>query len=220
MGLRPPASDLRQHGFTFIELLIAATMVSILFVGLSSHLQGGMTVWRLATTTTAARQRERVAFERFARDLANSFVYDTQESSQPVPQFGSGALKWFTVSARNAGGAPAVRVVSYECAQVGETVGLWRTSQSVSEARAGRDPVPELLLPACDVLSVRYAYLPASSGQGAGTFEPLAWFPEWQSGTARDVPRLLEASVHLVSGRLSRRILAIPAGVLKNHQAA
>ena len=210
---------LRPNGFTFIELLIAATMVSILFVGLSSHLQGGMTVWRLATTTTAARQRERMAFERLARDLANAFVYDAQESSQPAPQLGDRALKWFTVSARSAGGAPTVRLVSYECAQVGETVGLWRTSQSVSEARAGREPTPELLLPECDALSIRYAYLPVASGQSTGTFEPLAWFPEWQSGTTRDLPRLLEASVHLVSGRSSRRILAIPVGVLKNHQA-
>ena len=221
MSLQPPASGLRPDGFTLIELLIAATMVSILFVGLATHLQGGMTVWRLATTTTAARQREHVAFERLARDLANSFVYDAREGSQPAPQFGSHALRWFTVSSRNAGGTPAVRIVTYECTRVGEISGLWRTSQSVGEARAGRDPTPELLLPDCDTLSVRYAYLPeASSGGTAGTFEPLAWLPEWQGGATCELPTLLEASAHFGSGRTSQRILAIPAGVLKSHQAS
>jgi len=209
----------KRRGFTFIELLIAATMISILFVGLAAHLQGGMAVWKLATTTTAQRQRERVAFERFARDLANAFVYDARELSQPAPQFGTSAARWFTVSARNAGGTPAVRIVTYECGRVGDAVGLWRTSQSVGEARAGRDPARELLLPDCDALSIRYAYLPAAgTGGQAGALEPLAWLPEWQSGETQELPKLLEASVHCGSGRAIQRMLSIPVGVLKTHQ--
>ena len=215
--MRAPA----RRGFTLIELIIAGTMMAVLFVGLASHLQGGMAVWRLATTTTARQQRERVALERLARDLANSFVYDARGSSQPAPQFGAHALTWFTVSARNAGGPPAVRIVRYECARVGDTVGLWRTSQSVSEVRAGRGPTPVLLLPDCDALSIRYAYLPASaSGGPGGSEEPLVWFPDWQDGGTRELPKLLEASMHFGSGRARQRILAIPVGVLKSHQAS
>ena len=41
----------RQAAFTLVELLIAATMMSILVVGLSAHLRGGLTVWRRVTDT-------------------------------------------------------------------------------------------------------------------------------------------------------------------------
>ena len=195
-------------------------MIAIMFVGLSSHLQGGMAVWRLATTTTAAQQRDRVAFERLGRDLANAFVYDAREGAQPAAQFTAHALQWFTVAARSAAGVPAVRLVTYECRQTGGAAGLWRTSQSVSEARAGREPASELVLPECDALSIRYAYLPGADSASGGAVAPLAWLPEWQSGTTGDLPRLLEASAHLASGRMIQRVLAIPAGVLKNWQAS
>ena len=68
---------------------------------------------------------------------------------------------------------------------------------------------------------MRYAYLPeAGAGGTTGTFEPLAWLPEWQDGGTRELPKLLEASVHFGSGRTIQRILAIPVGVLKSRQAS
>ena len=81
-------------GFTLVELLIAATMMSVLFIGLGSHLRGGIAVWRQTTQRVDALQRERVALDRLERDLANSVIYDqrdtaygVEEGKLPPPQF-------------------------------------------------------------------------------------------------------------------------------------
>ncbi len=76
----------RENGFTFVELLIAATIMSVLFVGLGSHLRGGILVWRRATATAETVQRERVGFDRMERDLANAFAYGaTRSTCAPIP---------------------------------------------------------------------------------------------------------------------------------------
>ena len=75
--VRPfPKKGLTLFGFTLVELLLAATLISILFVGLGAHLRGGIIVWRRTTQTGEQLQRRRVAFTRLERDLANAIRYD------------------------------------------------------------------------------------------------------------------------------------------------
>ncbi len=202
-----------RRGFTFVELLIAATMISILFVGLSSHLRGGMTVWQQTTQRTAALQRERVAFERMERDLANAFVYDPTGRLTDVPALAAGAnrLSWATIEPAGHDHPARARVVAYACGEQQGRLGLWRTTQSLSEARAKRLPTAEFLLPGCDELAVRYAYLPAGSS-GA-----LEWEGEWHK-TADRLPALVEVSVR-AGGHRSQRTLRVPVGVLEPFNA-
>ena len=206
------------RGFTFVELLIAASMMSILYVGLSAHLRGGLTVWRRATEATQTLQQRSVALDRLERDLANAIVYDTREASYgsevgqlPPPEFGADRLAWFTVTAA-AGSQPArVQAVTYSCGPVDGVPGLWRTTRSVGEARAGRPPQRRRLLPDCEALSVRYAYLPATES------DPLEWRAEWKTPEL-ELPRLVEVSIRLASGERLTRVYAIPAGVLKSYE--
>ena len=115
-------------GFTFVELLIAATMISVLIVGLAAHLRGGIIVWQRATQTTEALQRQRVALGRLERELANAIVYDerdaaygSREGQLPSPEFGAHDLRWFTV-VPSGKGISTVRFVTYECKQMGDTL--------------------------------------------------------------------------------------------------
>src|SRR3989338_7951880 len=73
-------------GFTLVELLIAATMMSVLFIGLGGHLRGGIIVWRQTTQRVDALQRERVTFDRLERDLANGIVYDARDEAYGVEE--------------------------------------------------------------------------------------------------------------------------------------
>jgi hypothetical protein len=77
----------------------------------------------------------------------------------------------------------------------------------VPEARAGRTPKRQRLLPECEALDIRYAHLPASL---AG---PLEWRADWP-GAEQVLPRLLDVSVRFAGEEL-RRLYAVPAGVLK-----
>jgi type II secretory pathway component PulJ len=220
----PHPGRVRPAGFTFIELIIAATMMSVLFLGLSAHLRGGVTVWKRATEAADRSQRERVAFERLERDAANAVVYDPRLESYgeepgtlPRPEFSDARLRWFTVSAASARAAPAVRVVTYTCESINEVPGLWRTEQSIGEARLRAETAPRLLLPECDALSVRFAYLPQADQP-----EPFVWTGAWEDAHEK-LPRLMAVSISLASkgreGAESRRgvtrVLAIPSGVVE-----
>ena len=189
-------------------------MMSVLFIGLGGHLRGGIEVWRQTTQRVDALQRQRVTFDRLERDLANGIVYDARDEAYgveagelPLPQWTSASLAWYTVSP--AVKPPSVRFVTYACESSDGTTGLWRRSQSVGEARAHSEPAQELLLPDCEALSVRYAYAPPDES------EPLEWREDWLFSTEMELPRLIEVTVHLTSGREVSRVIAIPQGSLK-----
>ena len=202
-----------RRGFTLVELLIASTMIAVLVVGLGAHLRGGLAVWRRATASGEAVQRQRVALERLARELAQAVVLDDREAAYgedagtlPRPRFDEAALAWFTALAPSTRRPlPAVRFVTYRCEERDGVLGLWRTSQPLVEARARSEPAPELALPGCERLAVRYAHLPPEA-EG-----PLEWRDRWEQ-PEQALPRLVEVTVELASGARAARRLAIPVG--------
>jgi type II secretory pathway pseudopilin PulG len=213
-----PASSFqhRSGGFTFVELLIAATMTSVMFVGVGTHLRGGLSVWRRATETVETMRREHVALDRLSRDLANAVVYDPRPQAYgeevgklPPPAFEAEQLRCFTVAAASRERLPSLRVVSYYCEPDGGQAGLWRSSQALGEARARLDPARERLLPACERLSFRYGVLPSAAATDPPP--PLEWRDAWTDAERR-LPRLVEVSIRQPSGRRLRRVIRIPSG--------
>ena len=206
-----------QRGLTFVELLVAATMMSILFVGLGAHLRGGITVWNRATQTVEALQRQSLALEMLERDLANAFVYNPQPDSQPAPQFAAQAMRFFTVGPAGSNGIPVVQVVSYECANADSAAWLSRASQSVSEELANRPPKqkPLLQLNTCAAFSITYAYLPEQAPPPED-FETFDWQGQWDETTTHELPRLLRVSVQPMGRPGVTRVFGVPAGVLKS----
>lgn len=213
-SFQPPASSLRHDGFTLVELLIAATMMSVLMVGLSAHLHGGLTVWRRATDGGESMQRLRVGWERLERDAANAVRY--AESAQygqevgmpPPPRFERSSAAWYAVMGRTAEGLPTVRYVQYLCDDRDGVQGLWRLTQTVNQARTHQTPAAELLMLGCEALTFRYA----SEGPPEQP-EPLLWSPLWEEPELY-LPRLIEASMQLADGRQVIRLLAMPIGTL------
>ena len=201
-----------RRGFTLVELLLAATLISILFVGLGAHLRGGITVWRRTTQVGEQLQRQRVALTRLERDLANAIRYDDRETAYgdtlgllPPIQFAADTLAWVTIVPTSRQGSSAVRFLTYQCTRVDDVPGLWRTSQSLGEARARREPVFELFLPDCEELSLRYAALPSTPN------DPLSW-GAWESDLAAGLPRFVEVTIRLGSGAEIMRTVGIPIG--------
>jgi type II secretory pathway pseudopilin PulG len=198
-------------GLTLVELLIAATMMSILFLGLATHLRGGITVWQRVTDTAEALQRQRLGLDWLERDLANIFEYEDARDTLPPPEFTRERLAFVTLQPTGYKQFARVRFVRYECAEHDGLKGLWRVSLTIGEARAGREVAPTLTLPGCDEWSLRYAYL-ASSTQAASEPKPLEWHDEWKLD--QKLPRLIQVSFKL-SGQTMLRIFAIPAGALE-----
>lgn len=90
-------------------------------------------------------------------------------------------------------------------------MGLWRTRQSIGAARAGEEVSPELLLPGCTTLEVRYGY---EESAGTGT---LVWDAAW--GFEDELPQVVELTLQQENGRTLTQRLALPAGVLKPRTA-
>jgi hypothetical protein len=207
-----------QGGFTFVELLIAATMTSVMFAGVGAHLHGGLRVWRRATETVETLRREQVALDRLSRDLANAVVYDPRPQAygdaagqMPLPFFEAQRLRSVTVMPASRGGVPSLRVVSYACEPSGDHPGLWRSHQSVGEARAHQEPSRDRLLPSCDTLTFRYGVLPPRAPEEP--LQPVEWRDQW-TGSEQRLPRLVEAVIRLPSGRRLRRVIGIPVGTV------
>ncbi len=199
-----------HRGFTLVELMIAATMMAVLMVGLGTHLRGAVTVWRRTRAAVDRLQRERVAMERLSQDLANAFVYDGSERAPIHHEFSGQAARWCTlVSATDARSGPstAARWVAYRCATGEEPQGLLRTEQSASQARDGTAEVsPHALVPDCAGLAFRYGYLPAEGQEG------LVWEGLWPY--EKELPRLIEVTLTRADGRRLRVLLAPPSGSL------
>ncbi len=194
---------LTRKGFTLVELLIAAAMISVLFVGLGAHLRGGITLWLRSTQTVEGLQRQRVALDRLERDLANAVVYG---GALPVLESDGKRMVWATIEPAGREQPARLRIVAYECAERGGVQGLWRGSQTASEALAQAEASPVLLLPQCEALTFRYAYQPAAPS------EPLVWEGSW--GQTDHLPKLIEITL-MRSGRTVSRTVEIPSGVLE-----
>ena len=204
-----------RAAFTLVELLVASTMTAILFTGLGAHLRGGLAVWERATTTAEQLQRRRVALDRLERELANSLGYDAREDAYgdeigtlPRPEFAADRLAWFTAAPAGSDGMPSIRFVTYACGQREAGEGLWRTSQTLGEAKAKQPAAPELLLPGCRALRVQYAHAPRDPA------EPLAWRAEWKEPPSM-LPSLLDVTLTIGSHETVRRVMLVPPGRLK-----
>ena len=62
-------------GFTFIELLIALTIFSIIATGIYYTLNAGTVIWRRANVQIGENQKIRVFFNTISRDLRNAISF-------------------------------------------------------------------------------------------------------------------------------------------------
>ena len=167
-AIRNPPSAI-SSGFTFIELIVAATMLAVLFVGLGAHLRGGLMVWQQVTSTGERLQRRRMAMERLERDVANTIIiddraafYGDEAGKLPWPSMEEHSMAWYIASPATRQSPARIHFVTYQCKENNGIDGLWRTSQTIGEARSGVQPTTDFpLLPTCQDFSIRYAYLPS-----------------------------------------------------------
>ena len=225
LRIRHSSFDNRHSmGFTFVELLIAATMIAVMFVGLSTHLQGGLMVWQRVTTHAEVWQQRRMAINRLQRDFANAVVYDDQGSAfglepgqVPRPEFSEQAAQFVTRASTTA--LPGRLLwVRYACETHENQPGLWRSHQTLGEARIHR-PITamERLLENCDGFSFAYAYMLGTQDQTP----QLTWRAQWPvDSTDQDwmkLPRLVMVSLRHQQQAL-RYEVGVPQGLLKTLQ--
>ncbi|MFA6321274.1 MAG: prepilin-type N-terminal cleavage/methylation domain-containing protein [Candidatus Omnitrophota bacterium] len=78
----------RNPGFTFIELIIAVTIFSIIAVSIYSTFNAGIKVWLKTSPMIEANQSLRVFFNTISLDLKNAVAYYGKEQTLIKPGFG------------------------------------------------------------------------------------------------------------------------------------
>jgi len=196
----------RRAGLTFVELLMAATLCSILMVGLVGHLRGGVAAWRRTTEATEELQWARGTFERLRQDLANAVMLDARPEAPLKPSFTSEGMQFHLVrpasppvagSARGVTGGSGGATVEW----VSYRVGPAPNGQGTALIRQG-----EVLWPGVRALSVRYGSL--SSGGSA-----LTWVSSWPDATK--LPKLIELTIDVEGASQLRQVVVIPSGTLQ-----
>jgi len=226
-----------KRGLTFVELLMAATLFSILMVGLSTHLRGGILAWRRVQVMVDELQRVRVALERLTQDLANALVLDSRADAIPKTLFAADTLQFLTtqpspIPAASAdwrgpatggiGGAGAhqaasrIWVVTYRLDDGTQPSALLRSAQTVRAARASLETRTDTLLANVKRLAIRYGYLSNTAAPG------IEWRTTWDDPA--QLPKLLELTIELerpsALPRQIRRVVVIPQGILKSVEEA
>jgi len=206
-------------GLTLVELLMAATVFSILLMGLSPHLRGSVMVWRQTTSTAEQLQHTRVAFDRLGQDLSNAFLFDPTGSWTPPPLFAADRLQFYTVRPSWAVPKPSDQIwfVTYELSQTDEgTTALLRSAQTVREVASSLSGTSAEALAPLEGWSIRYGYVPeeVEPEEGAGPPPSLQWLAGWNDLT--HLPKLVEVSATFGEGsaflREIRQIFIIPSG--------
>ncbi len=67
---------LQCRGFTFIELIIALTIFSIIGLAIYSTFSSGLNIWRRGEDVSRLQQEGRWALDRIAKELRNAVIYN------------------------------------------------------------------------------------------------------------------------------------------------
>jgi prepilin-type N-terminal cleavage/methylation domain-containing protein len=193
-----------RRGLTFVELLVAVSIIAIVGVGLASHLRGALMVWRRSQIQAEQSQRLRVTWQRLSRDLANAVLADPPDATDSSTDLSTAALTFATVlPPRTPSDPPRLARVSYELqpsenrADASDTTfDLVRTVETSVPSASGEAPRGVVLLRGLASMSIEY---PIRSDELAGEGEAGWVFAEEPWPSDQLLPRVV-------------RITLVPAG--------
>ena len=187
---------------------MAATVASLLMMGVAFHLRGGLTAWLRATTAVDALDASRVALEQLTQDLANAVLVDGRPTAVPPTRFGADTVQCYTLQPART--SAALQWITYALADTSSGPALMRSAQPIEAARQALPASPEPVLTDVEEFSLRYGY---TTAQGASS---IVWRPAWDE--AARLPRLVEVTMTFRRGAAAapsiRQILVIPTGIL------
>ena len=219
--LTPRISHLcSSRGLTFVELLMAATMFSIMAVGLTGHLRGAIEVWRRTIATAEGLQRTRVVASRLTQDLASAFDFDPTPEGVLLPAMQCDRHRLAFLTTSPAFGQEAVGRRAWFVTYEAQDHRLVITRQTLREARAdaerpGSFPgVRAVLVDPIDEWMIAYGYVGTRGGKPI-----IVWKSTWDK---QRLPGLIEAALTLpgAAHEVIRSVFVIPAGVLPRLQEA
>jgi len=170
-----------NKGFTFLELLIAVTIFSIVAVAVYSSFNVGIHAWRKTEGSYKVKQEARHAFDIMGRDLrcAIDFIRKNPDGSVINSFEGSSAKVSFWRASKD-----GVIKITYLFDK--EAKALYYISQTYKEASGGENGNKSPLAYGISDLKLKYAYRDG---------ENIIWQDDWESKES-DIPKGVKASIY------------------------
>lgn len=191
-------------GFTFLELLIAVTIFSIVAVAVYSSFNVGIRAWRKTEESYKVRQETRHALDKLGRDLrcAVNFTRKGPDGS-PVASFGGSSAEVSFWRALKGG----VFKITYLL----DKKALYYILQTYKEATGGESGSRSLLASGVSDFKLRYAYRDG---------DKIVWQDDWESKDS-DIPTGVKASLFYGADNGGQPVefadtILIPTGILKD----
>ena len=193
-----------EHGLTFVELLLAATIISLLLAGISVQLRGGLTVWRRVTAAGERMQRLRAAWAFMERDFGGAAVLDQRPDAPWSHALDAERMVFCAIEPSGMAGEHAAWRVSYSLNH-GDLI---RTRQTLRQAAANQPGDEQTVLSSVARWSVQYAVLQPGESE-------LQWTSAWPD--LATLPQLIELTIDMdasAGGEQLTRVSMLPSGTL------
>jgi prepilin-type N-terminal cleavage/methylation domain-containing protein len=200
-------------GFTFIEMIIAVTIFSIIAVSIYSTFNAGIRVWLKTNPMIEANQSTRLFFAIIARDLKNAVKYP---DIKDVPNFEGESdrmvfMTFVDIPDEEAHHTELAKVI-YEFKTVSEGRSqLGVVKRGVATGKEGLDEKQAKTMEILNGVDVkefgfRYAYIEGSADNKDYSYQ---WKDKWEEDDAGNIPRGVKAK----AGKFEKTIF-IPMGTL------
>jgi hypothetical protein len=224
----PACARRARSALTFVELLLAMAIMSIIGMGLASHLRAGIGVWRRSQRDAEQAQRLRVTWWRLSRDLANAVRLEPPDDPAPDTELSTDHLAFYTSEPAVGASPGGLWQVTYELrsadASASPAAGDAAALELVRRARrpGAAEPTEAVLLR--DLESWRIEYPEAA--EELPTLEDPAWrFVASPWPVEQGLPRLVRLTVVPAgagpeASRQWQWLFGIPHGVIASHDDA
>ena len=197
MGLNFTAKK-RPQGFTFLELMIALTIFSIMAVSIYSVLGAGIRVWRGSNAIIERNQSLRSFFDAISSDLKNAVKYKGIEFEGQAREMSFMALVDISDPANGSTRTELAKVI-YSFDEGSKTVKRYVATKESGFDKANAEGVD--IVSGIEDVSFSYCY------KDETLIVPYVWKDTWQ------VPEIIPPGVNIKMKELEKRVF-IPMGEL------
>lgn len=204
----------REKGFTFVELIVAVTIFSIIAVSIYSTFSAGLRVWRRTNPVIEANQSARFFFNIIAMDLKNAVKY-TAAKDEPNFEGDDKRIAFITLvdmPAEDGRARKELAKVIYELKAVTEEkkerYALIRSVAAAGEALDEKKAFPSEVMSVASEkdFGFKYAYIEGSPKDKEYSYR---WKDEWEEEDRTNIPR----GVKIKAGSFEKTVF-IPMGSL------
>lgn len=201
-------------GFTFLELLIAVTIFSIVAVAIYSSFNVGIRAWRKTEDSYKVRQEARHALDMMARDLRCAIKFTQKDPENPLIEIDSFDGSASEVSLWRAT-TEGVFKITYKLVKEedDDSKSLYRISQTYGQLAKDEPGSSSIVVGGLSNFELKYAFK---------NEEKIEWGSDWQ-GQGANIPLGARVILYFPTGDKEKSVgfsetILIPTGTIEKEE--